>query len=195
MQDYPNLEVIGLNTGTRLAEAIEGSTGDYVVVLDPDVELTPDALSEAVREADGGEAGSAVRKIWHSVSRVVRRRSRRHPPLPQAEYFPSWAQAFDQGHEPQTITVARALSATRDNLVALDLDPDLDDMDREIAVRFAGGLRLTGPAARCSRVPDGIVAGRVGAVLTPEGGCLIESMGRFRELGPSSRSTITAVST
>jgi Methyltransferase domain len=205
VQDYPNLEIIGLNRGKRLTEAFEGSTGDYVVVLDPDVELTPDALSEAVREAEGGaplardanesgaaldgaEAASGVTRTWRSLSRAARRRkgvgSRGHSPLAQAEYFPSWSQTFDDGDEPQTVTVARALSVTRDNLVALDLDLHMDDMDREIAVRFARGLRLEGPAARCSRVPDGVVAGRVGAVLTPDGRWLIESAGAVTRAWP-----------
>jgi hypothetical protein len=211
VQDYPNLEVIGLNRGKSVKEAFESSTGRYVVVLDPDVELTADALSQAVREAEGGpplirrpapgraagraessgdglEAGSAVRRVWRSVSRGAPRRNgpseRWHRPLAQAEYFPSWAGTFDDEHQPQTVTVARALSVTRDNLVALDLDPQLGDMDREIAVRFAQGLRLEGSAARCSRVPDGVVAGRVGAVLTPDGGWLIESVGAVGRAWP-----------
>jgi hypothetical protein len=211
VQDYPNLEIIGLHRGERLTEAFESSTGEYVVVLDPDVELTPDALSEAVREAESGSplirdtpraamaresgtdldcvgAESAVRRVWRSVSRAEHRRngagSRMHRPIAQAEYFPSWGQTFDDRDGPQTVTVARGLSVTRDNLVALDLDPHMDDVDREIAVRFARGLRLEGPAARCSRVPDGVVAGRVGAVLTPDRRWLTESVGAVTRAWP-----------
>jgi hypothetical protein len=208
VQDYPNLEILALNQGQAVTEAFEGSTGEYVVVLDPDVELTPDALSEAVREAEGGtplvrnvrpegesaadpdglEPASAARRVWRSVASPGRRRdrasSRSHQPLAQAEYFPSWAQTFDDGHDPQTVTVARALAVMRDNLVALDLDLNMDDVDREVAVRFARGLRLEGPPARCSRVPDGVVAGRVGAVLTPDGHWLIDSVGTVTRAWP-----------
>jgi hypothetical protein len=183
VQDYPNLEIIGLNRGKRLTDAFLGSTGDYVVVLDPDVELTPDALSEAVREAEGG--GSGANRVWGWVSRAARRHNGgAHRPIEQAEYFPSWSRTFDDGDGPQTVTVARALSVTRDNLVALDLDLHTDDVDREIAVRFARGLRLEGPAARCTRVPGGVVAGRAGAVLTPEGDWLIESVGSVTRAWP-----------
>jgi hypothetical protein len=184
VQDYPHLEVIGLDRGDSLAEAFEGSTGDYVVVLDRDVELTPNAISEALR----GTEGRAPRRTWGLVSWMARRRngagSHGHRPIAQAEYFPSWAPAFDDREEPQTVTVARALSVGRDNLVALDLDLHMDDVDREIAVRFGRGLRLEGPAARCSRVPGGVVAGRVGAVLTPQGGWLIESVGAVTRAWP-----------
>jgi hypothetical protein len=175
VQDYPNLEVVGLNRGTTLTKAFQRSTGDYVVVLDPDVRLTSDAVSEAVRQATNGGAPAAGRR---------RRTGRRYRPLVQAEYFPRWAQTFDDGHEAQTVTVARALTVTRDNLVALDLDPDLADSAHELAVRFGPGLRLEGPAARCSRVPDGVVAGRVGAVLTPDGGWLVESVGAASRAWP-----------
>jgi hypothetical protein len=185
VQDYPDLEIVGLSPGESVQNAFERSTGDYVAVLDRDVGLTPDAVSEAVRTA---ERGSPDRRIRRSISRLApggkRGGSRRHRPRAQAEYFPSWAQSFDDGDEAQTVTVARELSVTRDNLVALDLDPHLDQMDREIAVRFARGLRLDGPAARCSRVPDGVVAGRVGAVLTPEGGWLVESIGAVARAWP-----------
>jgi capsular polysaccharide biosynthesis protein len=51
-------------------------------------------------------------------------------------------------------------------------------------VRFGRGLQLDGPAARCSRVPDGVVAGRVGAVLTPEDGWLVESVGAVERAWP-----------
>jgi Glycosyltransferase 61/Glycosyl transferase family 2 len=182
VQDYPNLDVVGLNRGAGVRDAFERSTGSYVVVLDPDVELTPDALSEAVRMAEGGEPAVA-----HRPPRPPRRNgngARRHEPLMQANYYPSWARTFDAGDGAQTVTVARGLSVVRDNLVALDLDPDLADTDREVAVRFANGLRLEGPPARCSRVPYGVVAGRVGAVLAPEGVWLIESVGSVTRAWP-----------
>jgi hypothetical protein len=196
VQEYPELEIIGLKPWTSVREAFERSTGQYVVVLDPDVELSSDALSEAVREVEGGAPlarsappgwTSALSRLRHSLSSGARRDGegpRRHRPLAQAEYFPSWSESFDDGHAPQTVTVARALSVTRDNLVALDLDPGLADMEREIEVRFAPGLRLEGPAARCSRVPGGVVAGRVGAVLTPDGGWLVESVGAVTRASP-----------
>jgi capsular polysaccharide biosynthesis protein len=208
VQDYPNLEIIGLDRGRDIRDAFEGGTGDYVVVLDPEVELTPSALSEAVREAEGGAplvpdariegeseaAGDGTgessprRRPWRSVSSAQRRRHRAgsglHDPVAQADYFPSWAGTFDEGRDPQTVTVARALSVMRDNLVALDVDLNMDDVDREIAVRFSRGLRLEGPAARCSRVPDGVVAGRAGAVLTPDGRWVIESVGSVTRAWP-----------
>jgi capsular polysaccharide biosynthesis protein len=179
VQDYPALEIIGLKPGTSVREAFESSTGEYVVVLDPDVELSSNAFSEAVREAEG-----AVRRSPPGGVRRDGDGSRRHRPLAQGEYFPSWAHSFDDGHDPQTVTVARALSVDRDNLVALDLDPLLVDKEREIELRFAPGLRLEGPAARCSRVPGGVVAGRVGAVLTPDGGWLVESVGAVTRAWP-----------
>ena len=168
IQDYPNLEIASLNHGVSLTEAFESSTGDYVVVLDGDVELTSDAVSEAVRAAESAAGGR----------RVLRTRLRgTYSPVAQAEYFPSPAPSFDEGERPQTVTVGRPLTVERDNLVSIDLDPELDDVEHELAVRFGRGWRLEGPAARCSRVPEGIVAGRVGAALTPDGRWLVESVG------------------
>jgi capsular polysaccharide biosynthesis protein len=208
IQDYPNLEIVGLRPGETVREAFEASAGRYVVVLDPDVELTPDALSEAVRAAEGGAAmrvtprpsqsgqdgatapisgRGRLRMPWRIPWGIPGRRNTAghpHTPRAQADYFPSWAQRFDDGDEPQTVTVARALTVTRDNLVALDLDLNMEDVDREVEVRFSRGLRLEGPAARCSRVPDGVVAGRAGAVLTPDGGWLVESVGTVSRAWP-----------
>jgi hypothetical protein len=201
IQDYPDLELVGLDPGESVREAFEGSTGDYVVVLDADVELSPSALSEAVRDAEGGIALPSAnglrprwrpardgvkrlpvwRRAWHSLSGDRRRQNGAahalHTPVEQADYHPSWSRSFDERDDPQTVTVARALSVERDNLVALELDLETHDVAREIAVRFGHGLRLEGPAARCSRVPEGVVAGRAGAVLTPDGHWLVESIG------------------
>jgi hypothetical protein len=175
IQDYPNLEIEALNHGVSLTEAFENSTGDYVVVLDGDVELTSDAVSEAVRAAEGARLGR------RSLRPAARRRYR---PVAQAEYFPSLASAFDDGSRAQTVTVARPLSVERDNLVSIDLDSKLEDVERELAVRFDRGWRLEGPAAHCSRVPDGIVAGRAGAALTPDGRWLVESVGAASRAWP-----------
>jgi hypothetical protein len=183
VQDYPNLEIVGLNRGASVKEAFERSTGSYVVVLDPDVELTPDALSEAVRQAEGG--GQPPRNG---------KGSRRHDPLAQADYSPSWAQTFDDKHEPQTVTVARALSVTRDNLVALDLDPHLDDTDREIAVRFAADCGSKGRRHAARGCPTGWWrAGSVRSSRQRAAGWSRASA-PSREPGPSSRSTIAAES-
>jgi hypothetical protein len=208
IQDYPNLEIIGLDAGEPVREAFEGSNGDYVVVLDSDVELSPSALSEAVRDAEGGvsrpstnglrhrwrpardgvKSLSVWKRGWRSLSGDRRRQDVAgdglHSPVEQADYYPSWNRTFDDREDPQTVTVARALSVERDNLVVLDLDLSMDDVDREIAVRFGRGLKLEGPAARCSRVPDGVVAGRAGAVLTPDGRWLIESVGAVTRAWP-----------
>ena len=200
IQDYPNLEIIGLDAGESVREAFEDSSGDYVVALDSDVELSPSALGEAIRDAEGGVSPphtnglryrwgprdgvkplSVWKRGWRSLSGDRRRQDVAgddlHSPVEQEDYYPSWNRTFDDRDDPQTVTVARALSVERDNLVVLDLDLSMDDVDREIAVRFGRGLKLEGPAARCSRVPDGVVAGRAGAVLTPDGRWLIESVG------------------
>ena len=183
VQDYPHLEVIALEPGESVKEPFEHSTGRYVVVVDGDVELTPDALSQAVRAAEGGPA--VIRCPSPAGAIPDRTDARWHRPLTQAEYFPSWSGTFDDAHEPQTVTVARALSVARDNLVALDIDPRQEDPRREIAVRLGLGPRLEGPAARCSRVPDGVVAGRVGAVLTPDGAWLLDSVGAAGRAWPT----------
>jgi hypothetical protein len=183
IQDYPHLEVIALEPGESIKEPFAHSTGRYVVVVDGDVELTPDALSQAVRAAEGGLA--AIRRPSPADAHRNPTDARWHRPLTQAEYFPSWGGTFDDAHEPQTVTVARALSVARDNLVALDVDPQQGDPRREIAVRLGLGPRLEGPAARCSRVPDGVVAGRVGAVLTSDGGWLIDSVGAAGRAWPT----------
>jgi hypothetical protein len=208
IQDYPVLEIISLDSGESVRKAFEGSSGDYVVVLDSDVELSPSALSEAVRDAEGGiawsrngrirgrsrrvhpgvESFASWRRAWRSLSGDRGRHDGAanglHSPVEQADYFPSWNRTFDDAPDPQTVTVARALSVVRDNLVALDLDLQMDDVAREIAVRFSGGLRLEGPAARCSRVPEGVVAGRAGAVLTPDRRWLVESVGTTTRAWP-----------
>jgi capsular polysaccharide biosynthesis protein len=165
IQDYPHLEILALKHGASLTEAFENSTGDYVVVVDGDVRLTSGAVSEAVRSAERQRAPTRGRA-----------RGRRYRPLAQAEYFPSWRRSFDDKPGPQTVTVAPESTVQRDNLVALDLDPQLDDPAQELAARLGGGS-LEGPAAQCSRVPGGVVAGRAGAVLTADGGWLVESVG------------------
>ena len=208
IQDYPDLELVGLDPGESVRGAFEQSSGDYVVVLDADVELSPSALSEAVRDAEGGIALPSSnglrprwrpardgvkrlpvwRRAWRSLSGNPRRQNGAayavHTPIEQADYHASWSRTFDDRDDPQTVTVARSLSVDRDNLVALELDLETDDVAREIAVRFGHGLRLEGPAARCSRVPEGIVAGRAAAVLTPDGRWLVESIGSATRAWP-----------
>src|SRR5215208_6297512 len=143
IQDYPDLEIVGLDPGESVREVFERSSGDYVVVLDADVELSPSALSEAVRDAEGGIALPSTnglrprwrpardgvkrlpvwRRAWHSLSGDRRRQNGAahslHTPIEQAVTEPHGDLAGD--------------------VVALELDLETDDVAREIAVRFGDG--------------------------------------------------------
>jgi hypothetical protein len=104
---------------------------------------------------------------------------RRFQPVSQGEFFPTGGRLFGPGEDPETVTVADASEVARDNLVALDIDPRVRDPDRELEVRFAGGLGVPDAPVLCSRVPGGTVASSAGVVFTPQGTWLRESLGEL----------------
>jgi hypothetical protein len=164
VQDYPRLETVHVAPGHSAGSAFENSSGDFVAVVDGDVELPPDAIRRAVAAA----TDRPVERRAPEPSRHARAQ------VGSGDRAASDGSTFDDGLGPQTVVVLPEREIARDNLVSIEVDPSSPDLQREVSLRVFGASSFVAPAVRCSRAPAGIVATPACHVVTSAGECLTE---------------------